>query len=111
MRQDAEGLEIIGLDYEKIATLATAKKNLERLKKQYGIDYTLLFAGSTDKAARAKTLPMLSDILAFPSTIYIDKKGRVRKIHTGFSGPATGAHYDKWKDDFTGFVDKLLKEK
>jgi peroxiredoxin len=110
-KHKAEGLEVIGLDYERIATFAKARSNLSRLKQQYGIDYTLLFAGSTDKAARAKTLPMLSDILAFPTTIYIDRKGRVRKIQTGFSGPATGPHYEKWKDDFTSFVEKLLKEK
>jgi peroxiredoxin len=105
-----EGLEIIGLDYERISNFSTAKNNLSRLKKEYGIEYALLFAGSTDKAARAKTLPMLSDILAFPTTIYIDRKGRVRKIHTGFAGPATGMHYEKWKADFTGFVEKLLNE-
>jgi thiol-disulfide isomerase/thioredoxin len=104
------GFEIIGLDYERIAKFSTAKNNLLRLKKQYNIDYTLLFAGSTDKASRAKTLPMLNDILAFPTTIYLDKKGRVRKIHTGFSGPATGRYYEKWKEDFSGFIDKLLDE-
>jgi thiol-disulfide isomerase/thioredoxin len=104
------GFEIIGLDYERIAKFSTAKNNLKRLKKQYNIDYTLLFAGSTDKVARAKTLPMLSDILAFPTTIYLDKKGRVRRIHTGFSGPATGRYYEKWKEDFSGFIDKLMEE-
>ncbi len=104
------GLEIIGLDYERIPTLQTAKKNLKRLKDRYGIEYTLLFAGSTDKEKREKTLPMLSAILSFPTTIIIDKKGRVRKIHTGFSGPATGIYFEKWKQDFTGMVEKLLEE-
>jgi thiol-disulfide isomerase/thioredoxin len=107
----AEGLEIIGLDYEKIVTFATAKNNLQRLKNYYKIDYTLLFAGSSDKKEASKTLPMISEVLAFPTTIFIDRKGRVRKIHTGFSGPATGGDYEKWKDDFTGFTEKLLKEK
>ena len=106
----AQGLEIIGLDYERIATLQTAKKNLLRLKERYGVDYTLLFAGSTDKKNKEKTMPMLTDILSFPTTIVIDKKGRVRKIHTGFSGPATGTYFEKWKSDFTGLVEKLLEE-
>jgi thiol-disulfide isomerase/thioredoxin len=110
LKNKERGLEIIGLDYERIANFSTAKRNLLRLKKQYDIDYTLLFAGSTNKAERVKTLPMLSDIIAFPTTIYIDRKGRVRKIHTGFSGPATGMAYEKWKEDFTLFIDKLLKE-
>ena len=106
----AKGLEIIGLDYERIATFQTAKKNLHRLRERYGIDYTLLFAGSTDKAKREKTLPMLSSILSFPTTIIIDKKGRVRNIHTGFSGPATGIYFEHWKSQFGGMVEKLLAE-
>jgi thiol-disulfide isomerase/thioredoxin len=110
-KHKAEGLEIIGLDYEKIVNFSTAKNNLGRLKNYFGIDYPLLFAGSADKKEASKTLPMMTEVLAFPTTIFIDRKGRVRKIHTGFSGPATGAGYEKWKDDFTGFTEKLLKEK
>jgi thiol-disulfide isomerase/thioredoxin len=105
-----QGLEIIGLDYEKIPTMQTARKNLERLRLHYHIGYTLLFAGTTDKDKREKTLPMLSSIISFPTTIIIDKKGRVRNINTGFSGPATGVYFEKWKNDFTGLVEKLLAE-
>jgi len=103
-----KGFEIIGLDYERIPVFATAKKNLLRLKERYDIEYTLLFAGSTDKDKRDKTLPMLSSILSFPTTIIIDKEGRIRNIHTGFSGPATGVYYEKWKQDFMGTIEKLL---
>jgi len=106
----SRGLEIIAIDYEKIPTFQTAKKNLSRLQKRYDIGYTLLFGGTTDKEKREKTLPMLNAILSFPTTIIIDKKGRVRRIHTGFAGPATGIYFEKWKFDFTGLVEKLLSE-
>lgn len=33
---------------------------------------------------------MLNDVLVYPTTIYIDKKGKVRRIHTGFNGSVTG---------------------
>ncbi|MEO8087909.1 MAG: TlpA family protein disulfide reductase, partial [Bacteroidota bacterium] len=97
-------------DYERIATSETAKKNLDRLQSRFGIKYSLLFAGSTDQKNKDKSLPMLSAILSFPTTIIIDKKGRVRNIHTGFSGPATGVYYEQWKNHFTGLVEKLLAE-
>jgi thiol-disulfide isomerase/thioredoxin len=109
-KKHKDRVEIIGLDYERIPTFATAKKNLLRLKERYDIDYTLLFSGSTDQDKRDKTLPMLNSIISFPTTIIIDKKGRVRNIHTGFSGPATGIYFEKWKQDFVGLVDKLLAE-
>ena len=109
-KYSARGLEIIGLDYEKIPVFHTARKNLLRLKERYGIEYPLLFAGTTDKEKREKTLPMLNAIISFPTTIILDKKGRVRNIHTGFSGPATGIYFEKWKNDFNGMVEKLLTE-
>ena len=54
---------------------------------------------------------MLNNISAFPATIYIDGKGKVREITTGFSGPGTGEHYMKFQEKFDNFVSYLLTEK
>jgi len=53
---------------------------------------------------------MLADFKGFPTTIIIDKKGEVRKIHTGFSGPGTGIYYTQFIDEFEKLTDKLLNE-
>jgi hypothetical protein len=47
---------------------------------------------------------------AFPTTIFIDRRGRVRKIHTGYSGPATGDHYTQFVAEFKSTIDQLLAE-
>lgn len=73
------------------------------------MDYEILLAGEANKTA-INTLPMLNHILSYPTTIFIDKKGKVRKIHTGFSGPATGKHYEAFVSDFYSFVNQLLTE-
>jgi len=52
----------------------------------------------------------LNGVFAFPTTLFVDRGGVVRKIHTGFSGPATGKHYEKLVTDFTATVDTLLAE-
>ena len=44
------------------------------------------------------------------TTIFIDKKGKVRKIHTGFSGPATGSYYEEYVDEFNSFMNTLINE-
>ncbi len=48
--------------------------------------------------------------MSFPTSIIIDRKGKVRRIHTGFSGPATGVHYEEFVDDFNQFMKKLIDE-
>ena len=104
------GLEIIGLGYEQSPEFEQARKRLEKLKDRFNIGYTILVAGTRDKEAAAQTLPMLNHVLAFPTTIIIDKKGEVRKIHTGFSGPGTGRYYQEFVQDFETTINKLLQE-
>ncbi|MFL5752885.1 MAG: TlpA disulfide reductase family protein [Bacteroidia bacterium] len=106
----SKGLEIIALAYEKTADFEKAKSNVSRLKKRFGAEYEFLITGLTGKEKAAASLPALSNIAAFPTTIYIDKKGKVRKIYTGFSGPATGKEYEKFKESTENFIGDLLKE-
>ncbi len=105
-----KGLEIIGLAYEQTEDFEDAKKRLERMKKRLNVEYEILFAGRADKEFAAQTLPMLNHVMSFPTTIFIDKTGKVRKIHTGFSGKGTGEYYDNYVESTTNFVEKLLSE-
>lgn len=107
-KNNSRGVEVIGISFEKTSDFQKAVSNVKRLKERFGIKYTLLLAGNRDNANNA--LPMLNRIMGYPTTIFVDKKNKVRKIYTGFSGPATGIYYEKYKDDFTGFMDKLLAE-
>jgi hypothetical protein len=75
------------------------------------MDYEVLLAGLYEKEYAQKTLPMLSAVLSFPTTIYLDKNHKVRKVHTGFSGPGTGIYYEKFVDEFNAFMDKLTSDK
>lgn len=104
-----QGLEIIGLAFERNPDLAVSKPILEKYIQQMGIDYELLLAGRASKKEAAEVLPMLNHVLSFPTTIFVDRKGKVRKIHTGFSGPAT-SEYPIFTQKFTQFVESLLKE-
>lgn len=105
------GVEIIGLAYERSPDFAKGKKRIEKMIKRYKIGYDFLFAGHNDKKAAAKTLPMLNHILSFPTTIFIDRQGKVRKIYTGFNGPGTGKYYEEFKKEFKQTMDELIAEK
>ncbi|WP_419211696.1 peroxiredoxin family protein [Maribacter sp. X9] len=105
-------LEIIGLAFESAKTEEKAFEGIERLKDRIGVAYPLLLAqyGSYDKAAAQQKLPMLNRVLSYPTTIFLDKKGEVRKIHTGFNGPATGEKFEEFKKDFHQLVTQLTSE-
>jgi hypothetical protein len=57
-----------------------------------------------------ESIPALDNFSAFPTTIIIKKDGTVDKIHTGFSGPATGKHYTEFTQEFEKEINKLLAE-
>ena len=103
-------VEIIGLAFEKSLEPSFVNPKIQRLKTRFGVSYPILLAGKNDKADASDKLPMLNKIISFPTTIIIDKKGTVRQIHTGFSGPGTGQYYNKFVEEFTRFVEKLEKE-
>ena len=106
------GLEIIALAFEYAKTEEKAFASIKRLRDKLDIAYPILLAqyGTSDKAKAQEKLPMLNHVLSYPTSIFIDKTGKVRKIHTGFNGPATGEKYEEFKTEFESFVGGLLQE-
>ncbi|WP_298895215.1 peroxiredoxin [uncultured Psychroserpens sp.] len=105
-------IEFIALAFEYAKTEEKAFESIKRLKDDVGIDYPILLAqyGTSSKSKAQEKLPMLNHVLSYPTSIFIDKKGKVRKIHTGFNGPATGEKFTEFKTEFTGFINALLEE-
>lgn len=106
-----QGLEIIALAYEKSADFEVASSKVSKMKHDLHADYDFLIAGTASKKEAAKTLPMLNHVMSYPTSIFIDKQGHIRKIHTGFYGPGTGDLYLEYKSEVTSFVQNLLQEK
>ena len=109
-KNKARGVEIIGLGYEHSGDYQISAAKLRSMRERFKIGYDVAFAGVSNKDSVARSLPRLAKFLAFPTTIFLDKKGNVRKIHTGFSGPGTGQYYQEEIAGFNREIDKLLKE-
>lgn len=103
------GFQVIALAFEVNPDPEVALQRLAQMMGHFDLRYEVLLAGSAGPHA-SKSLPMLEAINSYPTTIFLDKKGLVRRIHTGFNGPATGEEYEHFVDDFTRFIDKLLEE-
>jgi peroxiredoxin len=101
-------LAVVGLSFER--TAEKGAQLIKTYKNQMHIPYEILLAGTSNKKDEAaKALPMLNSVVAFPTTIFVDKKGKVRKIYTGFNGPAT-SEYAAYQKSFDIFVKSLLAE-
>lgn len=110
-KYNKKGVEIIGLAYERTKDFERSKLNVKRLHDRFNVPYEMLITGYTkDKADVLQSLPMLNSFEAFPTLIIIDKKGTVRKIHTGFSGPGTGKYYTDFVQEFEKTIEALLAE-
>lgn len=102
-------LDVVALAFERVEEYDSAKKDAMKLVTAAGINYDVLVTGHLPSKL-GKALPELDNFKAFPTTIYIDKKGNVRRIHSGFNGPGTGTHYYKFVQEFTTFVENLIAE-
>ncbi len=106
------GLEIVALAFENAKTEDKAIKGITRMKERVGLNYKILLAqiGTNDKGKAQEKMPMLNKVVSYPTTIYLDRTGKVRKIHTGFNGPATGEKYKNFEAEFEAFLNTLLSE-
>lgn len=101
-------LAVLALAFERNAEVAA--KQVTTYKDRMKVPYEILIAGTTtSKAEAAKKLPFLDKVVAYPTMIFVDKNNKIRKIHTGFDGPATSKYADFTKD-FDMFVKALLSE-
>ena len=109
-RNRTRGVEVVSLMFEQFGDMPQAVAATRRFRSEFAIEYTTLIAGISDKDDAATRVPELNKVVAFPTTLFVDRKGRVRRIHTGFSGPATGEHYRSLIAQFESTTEQLLRE-
>lgn len=104
------GLEVVGLSFELKDDPVAGRTSLENYANRYGISYMLLFMGSTDPANVGKRLKsQLDDFAAWPTTLFIDRRGMIKSIHVGFRGPGTGEEYQAQVQSFFHETEVLVK--
>ncbi len=108
-RYHGQGLEIIGLCYERSDIFKDAVQSVSRMKEHLNAEYHFLIAGVSDKTKAAETLPALKGIHAYPTAIFIDRNGKIQKIYTGFNGPGTGIHYTEYVRKTEAMLENMLK--
>lgn len=103
-----DGLQIIPIAFERGEDVKTACMRVQNQFKQIGIPYPFYYGGKSSKEEAQKTLSFLTEVHSFPTTIFIDKNGVVRRVYTGFYGPGTHKEYEKHSYEIVDFVTSLL---
>jgi thiol-disulfide isomerase/thioredoxin len=110
-RYRGRGLEVVGLAYEVTGDSAVDARQVRRYRHKFKISFPLLLAGTNDTEAAAATLPQLRGFTSFPTTLFLGRDGRIRRVHAGFYGPATGAQHRRQLREFEREIERLLNEK
>ncbi|PHR49888.1 MAG: redoxin [Fluviicola sp.] len=109
-KYNSKGLEIIGVAYEYPSEFKDQAERVKSYIKNLGVPYSILVGGKASKSKASTDFNMLNEISSFPTSIFINKKGEIVKIHTGFNGPGTGEVYSEYVRKTNSLIHKLLNE-
>ncbi len=104
-----KGLEIISVAYEAGNSRDQQVDQIQKLIDKRGLEHLFLLGGTASKKLAAEQFKTLNNVISFPTTIFIDRSGKIQKIHTGFNGPGTGDFYKAFTTDTNTFIEQLLR--
>jgi len=103
-------LEILAVNYEANYSAEYGLKRIEAYRERLNIPYNIILGGPMSKRTAADPFSFIDQILAFPTLVFIDKKGYARYVHSYFNGPATGEYYREFDRRFNAIIRELTLE-
>lgn len=105
------GLAVVALGFEYTGESERDRNQLRAFAKRHGIRYPILYAGTTEEGEVQRVLPQLANFGGFPTTIFLDRRHRVRSVHAGFAGPANAAEHTRLREEYDRLVRELLEDR
>lgn len=104
------GLSILGIAFELTGQFERDAAQVKKYLERHGCTYPVVIAGTSDKQLASRTFPLLDRVRSYPTTVFIDRGGRVTAVHTGFTGPATGDAYTELQRKFEAEIESILAD-
>jgi len=104
------GLQIIPIAFERGDDVTAACRRVASQFNQLQLPYPFYYGGKASKEEAQKTLNFLTEVHSFPTTVFIDKKGIIRRVYTGYYGPGTHDEYEKHSAEIKTLVADLMNE-
>ena len=105
-----KGLEIISIAYETSSKFEDQVKQVLTLQQRKDLHFIFLIGGKASKEIASQQFHMLNEIMSFPTSIFIGRNGEIKRIHTGFNGPATGESYTQYVQKTNALIEALLNQ-
>lgn len=109
-RYKDRGLQVIGLAFEHDDDFARSVRQVKTFVKRHNTTFPILIGGLSNKGKASESLGLVDKIRSFPTTIFLDKKNKVRGIYQGWSGPATGDTHKRLRQRFEDLIERMLRE-
>jgi thiol-disulfide isomerase/thioredoxin len=103
------GLEIVGLAFEVTGDTAVDARQVRRYRDKFRIPFPLLLAGTNDNESVEASLPGLRGFTSYPTTLFLGRDGRVRRVYAGFHGLAAGPKHERLVKEFEMEIERLLQ--
>jgi thiol-disulfide isomerase/thioredoxin len=105
-----KGLEVVALAFEYTGDPHRDAEQLRIFVRRHSLTFPVLLAGTTDEGDLERKLPQIENFGGYPTTLFLGRDGRVRRIHTGFDGKATGQRFTRLRTEMEEWVIALLSE-
>lgn len=102
-------VKITSIAFERYRDSTVALQKIKNYENKIKLPFETLLGGYYDKKEASKILPQIDTIKAYPTLLIVDKNDVVRKVYTGFYGPAT-EEYLRFKNEFEKIIMELKNE-
>ena len=97
---------VMALAFERYKEDEKSMAALKTYVNAKNVPYPVLLAGHYDKKTAAARIPQIEGIKAYPTLLLVDKNDRLKKVYSGFYGPATREH-EAFIKEITAAIDGL----
>ena len=102
------GLDIVALSFEHDTTPKWAFERIDDVIDKTKAPYTFLLAGKSNKKMASEKLNNITEIISFPTCLYLNSDHTIEAIHTGFYGPGTKGNYTSFKKKSKSIIEKII---
>lgn len=110
LKQQFPELQLASVAFERQSNPTQVFERFDRYKADMGITWPMVYGGPAKKKETSYKMNFLTGFESFPTTLILDKQGKIAYVHTGFNGPATGNAYLQEQKFFKAAIGSLMNQ-